>query len=759
MANRLERVSICKFRGGTCEVDIDFDASKPVTVIFGENGTGKSTIVDAIAFGIHGDLGSLRLVSVPRGRATYLSSVGTKPADMHVAVTVGGATWKARLNKGEAEVTRPDRAVPPVYVLRRSEVLKLVTSEPKHRYDVLRDLVDVQRIEAAAQELRQALKEAKTAVDFASEGKAVAERILDDLWQESGPAVASSALAWAQTQATVDLPGLRMSLLDAQGLLKASTEAADSWRRLQANVFDASEATRTLQGLRERMERIRATDDGPMLDVLEDAERVLGLVTDTCPVCEQPISVEKLRSRIGERLSELKELSEVKGEIAAAARNAEVRESLLGQHQKLFDAAMVGLLEILKSLRRRFETLPGGPRPVTDAETSAFLARVESERWRVQAAIDADEKMLHRQSVIATNVKAVEEATSSLVELQARAKRLQQISEVVESIRKGYVSEVLTDISERAARMYASIHPQEAIGNVSLFLKQAAVGSLELSGTFAGATNVPPQAYYSESHLDTLGVCVFLAMAERDREAIVIRDDVFTSVDDAHLSRTLELLHDEAANVAHLVITTHYRAWRDRYRYARGPAAHSQLIELLPWAHGHGIRHTKIRLSADELRENLLKEPVDRIGVAARAGVLIEALLDDLTLRYRCRLPRVTDIHYTLGDLFGGIEPKLLKAMRISGARGEVALEPLLQKLLALAFLRNKVGCHFNFDGSNISDTDVREFGDATLAFADAVICDSCGELPRRAKSSEYWQCSCGSTRLSPLRRPGDNAA
>jgi hypothetical protein len=306
--------------------------------------------------------------------------------------------------------------------------------------------------------------------------------------------------------------------------------------------------------------------------------------------------------------------------------------------------------------------------------------------------------------------------------------------------------------------MYARLHPQEMIGGVSLYLKDAAAGSLELSGSFAGENDIPPQAYYSESHLDTLGLCVFLAMAERDGDAIVVLDDVFTSVDDAHLERTLELLHDEAKNVGHLIITTHYRAWRDRYKYARGPAAQSQLIELLPWEHSRGIRHTKTRLSADELHENLAKEPLDRVGVAGRAGILLEALLDDLTLRYRCRMPRATDINYTLGELFAGFDSKLMHAMRIAKPNGEVALEPLLRNLLSMSFLRNQVGCHFNFAGSNISDKDVSAFGEATLAFAAAIICESCGELPRREKTGEYWQCSCGAAKLLPLVKPGDKA-
>lgn len=740
-------------------MDIEFDPGKPVAVIFGENGTGKSTIVDAIAFGLTGDLGSLRFISVPGPRKQkYLHSIGTKPSDMQVSVTVGNATWKARLGKKDPEVEGPDDP-PQVHVLRRVELLKLITSEPKKRYEAIQSLINVQRIEAAELELRLAVNDAKKALEFASERKVQAQKILEDHWSQSGAPRAASALEWARAEATGDLQTLKANIAAGRELLNASTVATEAWRELQVRAAEASDAVGMLRPLQERLETLRAEEDVQLLDVLECAQQILDPSSETCPLCEQPISAEDVRRRVANRLGALKEVRKLKGEIERAAKTAETTTSMLGQQRTSFELRRSLLVQQANALRGRFELLPVNTASHTDGEITAYLARIESVRPQLQNAIDADQKKANQQDLLTTNISAVDVATTNLIEFQAKAKRLEQISQAVESIRKHYVSEVLTDISDTAARMYTRLHPEEEIGGVSLYLKDAASGSLELIGSFAGNTEIPPQAYYSESHLDTLGLCVFLAMVERDPEAIVILDDVFTSVDDAHLGRILELLHDEAKNVGHLVVMTHYRAWRDRYKYARGPASHSQLIELLPWTASRGIRHTRTAPSVDELRENLFKEPLDRIGVAGRAGILLEALLDDLTLRYRCRLPRATDINYTLGELFGGIDSKLAKAMRVMKPAGDIALEPLLQKLLSMAFLRNQVGCHFNLAGSNISDRDVRAFGEATLAYAEAVICENCGELPRREKTGEYWQCACGSTKLVPLVKPGDKAA
>ncbi len=44
MNNKIKQLIIRKFRGGTDETIIDFEQDKITTVIFGENGTGKTSI-------------------------------------------------------------------------------------------------------------------------------------------------------------------------------------------------------------------------------------------------------------------------------------------------------------------------------------------------------------------------------------------------------------------------------------------------------------------------------------------------------------------------------------------------------------------------------------------------------------------------------------------------------------------------------------------------------------------------------------------
>jgi hypothetical protein len=147
--------------------------------------------------------------------------------------------------------------------------------------------------------------------------------------------------------------------------------------------------------------------------------------------------------------------------------------------------------------------------------------------------------------------------------------------------------------------------------------------------------------------------------------------------------------------------------------------------------------------------------------VASKAGIVLESLLDFLTLKYRCSVPRNARNEYSLGDLASGIDAKLAKTLCCRFPSGsndekvEFALKPLIDAATSAHWIRNCVGCHLHELGSEISDSDVRVFGQGVIALADGLICTSCGALPSRRPSGSHWQCTCGNLELHPLVKPG----
>jgi hypothetical protein len=109
--------------------------------------------------------------------------------------------------------------------------------------------------------------------------------------------------------------------------------------------------------------------------------------------------------------------------------------------------------------------------------------------------------------------------------------RLKRAVEIVHTYWITFSQQPLDAVSEECRRLYRRIHPDQTVGFPRFWLDETRRASLHQAAIFQGHTDVPPQAYFSESHLDTLGFCLFLAIAKYSTggNAVIVLDDVFTS--------------------------------------------------------------------------------------------------------------------------------------------------------------------------------------------------------------------------------------
>src|SRR5436309_3054049 len=125
MSNRIERIDLDGFRGATTPITILLDPNRPMVVIFGDNGTGKSTILDAIDMVCNGAVGSLSDRSLGANPARYLPAAGSEGGRLHVGILAGESASSASLAPGRGGVRR-NGAIPAAHVLRRKKMLNLV---------------------------------------------------------------------------------------------------------------------------------------------------------------------------------------------------------------------------------------------------------------------------------------------------------------------------------------------------------------------------------------------------------------------------------------------------------------------------------------------------------------------------------------------------------------------------------------------------------------------------------------------------------
>ncbi len=227
-------------------------------------------------------------------------------------------------------------------------------------------------------------------------------------------------------------------------------------------------------------------------------------------------------------------------------------------------------------------------------------AQVDLNPHQVEAALFAFRSPLSKGALIADEVGLGKTIEAGLVIAQKWAERKRRIL-------------VITP---------ANLHPGEGLNKISLELDPKKRASLEIGASFCGQSKTPPQAYFSDSHLDTLGLCVFLALAALDAPAatILVLDDVLASVDEPHVERLIEMLYDEAARFQHCVFTTHYRPWKQKLRWGWLQNGQCHFVELTKWTASDGLTLIRSVPDVERLRQLLAEAPPDPQLVCAKAG-------------------------------------------------------------------------------------------------------------------------------------------
>lgn len=777
---KISKIALVGFRGASVPVELNFDPSKSVALIFGENGTGKSTIADAFDFLCNRSYGALSNYSLGQSAKRYVASLGVSASDVKVTITAGGSSWVATLGT-DGPIVTPNSGYPDAQVLRRKTILKLIEARPKERFEELKHFIAVPNVEKAESALREAVKLTETEFNQCSLAFGQAEDSLVELWKAEGNP-GTDALSWAASEVKNDVSQLKLDIQEIEKMEDAFLTAESALASFDGAIASKSKAEAALASAEEKLkaaESDKKTQTAELVKLLQEAKLYIEkrLTLTECPVCENSIQTAELVVRLTDRISDMEQLKGLVNAVSAAKKGVESQVSVVGNSRTEFYNATRALGKLLRkstlnevtvlvtwdALAQLMSDLE--PSAEMEAESRKLWAMVVSSRPCLKGRKDAAQKSVNHYNAVKGYVDTYTTKQTRAKELEAWQKRLQALCDISSDERKTYVEEILENISDEVEKLYEQIHPDEVIGKIRFHLKANAIGSLEFDGNFQSALEIPPQAYYSESHLDTLGISVFLALAKffKTDKTVVVLDDVLTSIDGPHLDRFMKLLHKEAASFKHVIVTTHYRPWRDRYRWAKGPVANTQMIELGPWTLERGLNIGEFLTAIEELKKSLSEGLPDRQVIASKAGIILESLLDFLTLKYRCSVPRNPSGDHTLGELGQGIDAKLAKELcsrkppATGAAKTETALKSLIEAATEQKWVRNTVGCHFNSLGSEVADGEVKTFGNQVLGLADALICTYCHNLPTKRPSGSFWQCSCGELELDPLVYPGSH--
>jgi hypothetical protein len=778
---RIKAIGLSWFRGAADPVSLEPDCKS--MVVYGVNASGKSSFVDAIEYVLNdGRIGhlaheysgkhlknALPNTHKPKGAKTELSIKFSDDSEVNTEIKDDGST------------NRSGSMVPAIgawdyrrIVLRQDEVVAFIHDTKGGKYSALLPLFGLHQMEVAAENLRQLAKNVESLSQLEQSkatlghvkarrkttfGTDTDEQILKKIEGLHGKYCGDKLATKDGLSRCVDLTvalEMRTTQLSTEQrrhlVLRAVAEL-----EIKSHVDAVRAASLTLAG---------AVDPliGQKLAVLQPTETLIGkLVGDgevECPACGRSILVAEFREHVR---VELERLREIRG--AFNARNG----------------AMGSLCDAVKSLRSQLgkpdvkswrEELADG----TLAECFAYLDGFNAEALRTacgetdlqqieskllplvnaaaSASVDAppDVQQLLNDKRLVEVAKAAIQGNEQAAQV-ARAEALVSLITALEQITREEIrlrsNAVIAEISEDIKQMWLILHPGEAIENVHLYLPKDADKAIDIGLKFHGKELDSPRLTLSEGYRNSLGLCIFLAMAKREasNDRPVLLDDVVVSLDRNHRGMIVELLEKEFA-ARQVVILTHDRDWYIELRQQLGDGAWI-FRALLPYETPEiGIRWSHKTTTFDDARAQLKERP-DSAGNDARKIMDVELALAAERLQIRFPYLRFDKndrrtAHDFLERFVADGKRCFQKREGKDFATCEDAVEALNIADQLLISWGNRASHTFDVVGPEAS-----KLIDACEKALESLKCTSCGKAVwfADAEGCEWVQCQCGGIR------------
>ena len=703
---KLESVHIEELRGIR---KLDINLHKATFAISGPNGSGKSGVIDAIEFGLTGQIGRL---TGPGTKGLSLAEHGPHVdkskfpdaafvtlrlflTDIGQSVTITRkvkSPSKPVINPATPDVKRilDEISDHPEITLSRREILRFILVEPTKRSDEIQSILKLDEIGQIRSTLNSTLNKLLLNQRTAAAAVSSAREAL----------LRHAQIATLQAEDLLGVVNKRRKVLELHEIEKLSQDTKldigidagtkPSASNKQSALSDFRALATALAGLDDLAKEpadaivnaIYQLEADPALLValqrLSFIERGLALVDSSeCPLCDtQWDSAEHLKEHLRTKLNRSKEAQQMQAKmlangaavgraagqlaelIATSLRAAEGQgEALLLPSFKEWQTDLSGLQTSLSNVNgiagakgRFLAGWPCVPDSAVD-ELKAVIAKVTAKPDQT-AMIEAQTFLTTAQLRLTDYREAMRKCEAAKLATAAGKRAYDTYCSVLEEELNSLYDEVQKDFSV----FYRSVNEDDE-GDFTAKLSPSE-GSLGLDVNFYGRGLFPPGAYHSEGHQDGMGVCLYLALMKRlfgTRFTFALLDDVVMSVDAAHRYQFCRLLKHHFPDTQ-FVITTHDRLWAEQMKSA-GLVTGSTSLSFYGWTVDTGPLVESNSEIWDEISTALDKGKVEVAAAALRRH--LEYASRHLADLLGASLPFRADGSYELGDLLPGVLRRL----------------------------------------------------------------------------------------------------
>jgi energy-coupling factor transporter ATP-binding protein EcfA2 len=755
-------------------------------VVYGPNGSGKSSIIDGIesALDKESSLYPEKRQGVTWEKGSEHINGGPKRTELRGKIAGIEYNITTLEDAPEELVFWRFFAESATFVLRRHMLLKFVLSQSADRYASLENffnLENFEKLEAAINALLNGAKSIENGLDVheARESQSLCLR----LGLPSGSLVTAEA-AKENLANKLRIAGLDPLISDGE-LMQRKQQATDELNGIVADsrfnllsqvrgrfeeLLPSSTYDQILGQLSEFQDAyIRAREESTTIVPAEFLQSAASLIEAKtlmeCPVCEQTIdpsaTLDSLKLRIG---------NDIKATNALAALNEHRSNTIrvIQDHTNAFKAAVNGCekafgddfpisyraeVKLLDELVNTL-TVEKMVRNLPDFRVALKSTINTHQPLRERINKELSETGASRRTVLSDVLDAVKIIETDLVAfnstqlhlLDARQQRaaLERLSGHALQARRATVQKIVKRLAALANEFYEFIHPGEEISQTALEVREVGRGSVDLTTSFFGNTE-HPLLHLSESHLDTLGLCYFLAARRLEADTdpkfkLLVLDDVVHSVDADHRGRIAQLLKSKFSD-HQIVIVTHDSIFYQRLRAIFGNKY--EYIYFTNWSLEGGPVRIQGSTDIDRIKSAELRNSMSQDELAGACGRFAEWLLMQLDERLEIAVQARFTRPHDLGSLWPPLASKLRKY------KGFEEKKDIVDRIDASQWVRNKVGAHYNEPESPVTLNEVRELAEALNDLHSVTFCETCSNTIAKI-SDKRWQCDCDALKYAP---------
>ena len=754
MGERLQKLVLTAFRGVPGQLSVDFGAGQSIA-IYGDNGTGKSTIADALEWFYTGQIELL----THEGRSHAIRNLqgGRKSPATSVEVVTDGALGGTLAFPAERTPEELAATANETFLLRGRTLADFINKTKGEKWKALVEILRLDAVENLREDLQRARNDLRKQVKAAEEQVAA---IRAPLGGEGDDAVLES-LQQVCGMLGVEPPDALDRVLDPEWLLGVTAAAPAPGAGRQALAAEAAglqvpDLDKKALEAWNRQVGSEAARSLPQLSLMQEGQKALAAAPreGLCPLCGQKVSAKELGKRIeGALVSLLSTHREVESVRAALSEAVGALQLAHGQRDALLRKA-----KPLKAALPALPPFPAGLLTAADEQAAvdakavaAYLSALGGWDTAARTALGAGtaaaagtrDQQLLMLSTLCRQIKDWRAAEKASREAARACALAEAVFDAYQDRQQQDVAALLARISERVARIYTALHPDEELGAVSI--EPWTAKGVEMAIDFHGKRQRPPHGVLSESHLNSLAIALFLAMAEtfNEKMGFLVLDDVINSFDREHRSQLADLLANEFSQWQLVVLTHDHQFFEHLTR--RAPSWRK--LELTSWTYGEGPRTLGYETSGTLAAARERLDQGDVGGAAAKARRALEEQLQEVCQALEAPLAfrrGQANEQREIGELLRGLR----RALKEHAKALLDELEPLFKTLEAdvQATLNVEVHASRGRSGGGEVKAALQRIEDLDRRWS----CSACGSRIWHRGTPQAGRCRCGKSTFPP---------